>query len=369
MRFLTAGESHGPCVVAVVEGFPAGVPIDVEAINRDLARRQMGYGRGGRMQIEHDEAEILSGVIGGRTIGSPIAVRIANRDYANWEGRVHAPITMPRPGHADFAGSIKYGFRDTRLAAERSSARETAARAAVGSLARQLLSCFGIESGVHVVRIGAAALARRSVAFPELQAAEHSPVRCIDEVASQAMMAEIDRAQAAGDTVGGVFEVQVRGVPVGLGSYVHWDRRLDAKLAAALMSIPGIKGVEVGAGFACAEQWGSQVHDELFYDQERGYYRETNRAGGIEGGVSNGEVIVVRAAMKPIPTLRRPLRTADIRAGAPGAASVQRGDTCAVPAAAVVGELATLTVIAQEFLAVFGGDSLEEIEQRWRRLQ
>ena len=369
MRFLTAGESHGPCLVAIVEGFPAGFPIDVEQINRDLARRQKGYGRGERMQIEEDQIEILTGLVNGRTIGSPIAMRIANRDYPNWAGREHPPITLARPGHADFAGSVKYGFGDVRLAAERSSARETAARVAVGSLARQLLRHFGIEAAVHVLQIGSAALERSGVTFPELAAAEQSPVRCTDPEPSQAMMAEIERAKAAGDTLGGIFEIQIKGVPVGLGSYVHWDRRLDSRLAAALMSIPGIKGVEIGEGFAAAQKLGSQVHDELFYEHDRGYYRRTNRAGGIEGGMSNGEVIVIRAAMKPIPTLTRPLKTVDISSRQPAQASVQRSDTCAVPAAAVVGELAALTVIAQAFLEVFGGDSLKEIEQRWLQFQ
>lgn len=367
MRYLTAGESHGPCMVGIVEGFPAGVKIELAEINRDLARRQQGYGRSPRMEIEHDKVEILSGVVNGETIGSPIALRIVNRDYANWVGKEHPPITLPRPGHGDFAGCQKYDFTDTRLVSERSSARETAVRVAVGSLARQLLRHFGIEAGVHVVRIGAAAVEGRAVSFTELAKAEHSPVRCVDEKVAEAMIAEIDRAKAAGDTVGGVFEVQVKGVPVGLGSYVHWDRRLDARLAYALMSIPGIKGVEIGEGFASAAKRGSQVHDELFYELGRGYYRRTNRAGGIEGGMSNGEVIVVRAAMKPIPTLRQPLKTVDIRSRKPGLASVQRSDVCAVPAAAVVGELAVLTVIAQEFLRVFGGDSLKEIEKRWLR--
>jgi chorismate synthase len=369
MRFLTAGESHGPCLVGIVEGFPGGVPIDVEGINSDLARRQQGYGRGGRMAIERDQVEILTGLVNGETIGSPITLRIVNRDYPNWAGKEHPPITLPRPGHGDFAGSVKYRLSDTRLVAERGSARDTAMRVAVGSLARQLLKGFGIESGVHVVKIGGAALEERAVPFALLAQAESSPVRCVDKKASQAMLEEIDKARADGDTLGGIFEVQVKGVPVGLGSHAHWDRRLDGKLAWALMSIPGIKGVEIGDGFACAGRRGSQVHDELFYEPGKGYYRTTNRAGGIEGGMSNGEILVVRAAMKPIPTLQKPLRTVDIRSHEPGLASVQRSDTCAVPAAAVVGEMAILTVIAQEFLAVFGGDSLKEIEERWHRFQ
>lgn len=365
MRYLTAGESHGPCLVGIVEGFPAGVMLDVEVINRDLARRQQGYGRGARMQIECDRVDILTGLINGETIGSPITLRIENRDYPNWAGREHPPITLPRPGHADLAGSVKYGFNDVRRVLERSSARETAMRVAVGSLAKQLLSCFNIRSAVHVVQIGRAALWESVVPFEKLAAAEDSPVRCIEPEVAQSMMNEIDRAKEVGDTLGGIFEVQISGVPIGLGSHVHWDRRLDGLLAGSMMSIPGIKGVEIGLGFAAGGIYGSQVHDEILYDDARGYYRQTNRAGGIEGGMSNGEVITIRAAMKPIPTLMRPLRSVDILSKEPGDASVQRSDTCAVPAAAVVGEMTALTVIAQEFLRVFGGDSLKEIEKRW----
>lgn len=369
MRFLTAGESHGPCLVGIVEGFPAGVTIDVTAINQDLARRQQGYGRGGRMQIEQDEVQILTGLWNGVTIGSPITLQIINQDHANWAGKHHLPLTLPRPGHADFAGSLKYGFQDVRNVLERSSARETAMRVAVGSLAKQLLQKFGISSAVHVVRIGKAALTGGPWAFADLAKAEDSPVRCIDPEVSQAMIREIDGAKAQGDSLGGIFEIQIKGLPVGLGSYVHWDRRLDGKLAGALMSIPGIKGVEIGAGFAAAAEPGSEIHDELFYEEGRGYYRKTNRAGGIEGGISNGENIVLRAAMKPIPTLMRPLRSVDLVTKESGDASVERSDTCAVPAAAVVGEMVALTVITQEFLRVFGADSLEEMERRWSEFQ
>lgn len=369
MRFLTAGESHGPCLVGIVEGFPAGFRVDIEAINRDLARRQQGYGRGGRMQIERDEVQILTGLWNGVTLGSPITLQIINRDHANWAEREHQPLTLPRPGHADFAGAIKYRFQDVRHVLERSSARETAMRVAVGSLVKQLLQRFGIISAVHVVRIGRVSLTGGPWSFAELIRAEESPVRCIDPKVSETMMREIDAAKEQGDSLGGVFEIQIKGVPVGLGSYVHWDRRLDGKLAGALMSIPGIKGVEVGAGFAAAETPGSKMHDELFYEPGRGYYRTTNRAGGIEGGISNGEVIVLRAAMKPIPTLMKPLRSVDLVTSKPGSASVERSDTCAVPAAAVVGEMTALTVIAQEFLRVFGSDTLEELEKRWSEFQ
>ncbi len=374
MRIVTAGESHGKCLVGIIEGFPAHVPLDREQINYDLWRRQQGYGRGPRMAIEKDEIIILGGVRGGLTLGSPIAFQIKNRDYENWQGYLDPwgpiksgrEVEQPRPGHADLAGAVKYGFRDIRNVIERSSARETAVRVAVGSIAGQLLALFQIRAVSHVVSIGQVQLKERVSDFSALETADESVVRCVDPAVTEEMVQEIRRAEREGDSLGGIFEIRITGVPIGLGSYVHWDRKLDGKLAQALMSIQGIKGVEIGDGFQSAKNRGSQTHDPIFFSQEQGYYRLTNHCGGIEGGVSNGEDIVIRCAMKPIPTLTKPLETVNIRTKEPALAGVERSDTCAVPAASVVGEMVALTVIAQEFLAVYGADTLEGIKKRWK---
>lgn len=370
LRYLDAGESHGQGLMAVVEGMPAGVPLQVEKINVDLRRRQGGYGRGGRMKIERDQVKILSGIRGGLTLGSPIGLLIENRDWANWQGLFHPspgktwePLFRPRPGHADLAGGLKYGQRDLRNILERASARGTAVRVAVGAVAKALLAQFDIQIASHVLSIGGV-MALPPSSKEDILGADQSPVRCADPKASQEMMGAIDEARKAGESLGGIFEVIAWGVPVGLGSHVHWDRRLDSRLAAAMMSIQGIKGVELGRGFEAAFLMGSQVHDEIHYD--RGYLRRTNNAGGVEGGISNGEPIVVRAAMKPIPTLYRPLKSVDTLSKERVEASIERSDICAVPAAAIVGEAATAWVLAQSFLEKFGGDSLDEIKRNYR---
>ena len=374
LRMLTAGESHGPSLVGIMEGFPAQVPLDVEAINYDLRRRQGGFGRGGRMGIERDQIEFLGGLRGSVTLGSPLAFLIHNKDYENWQASmdpVHPPlpggeVTKPRPGHADLSGALKYGFRDDlRPVLERSSARETAARVAMGSICAQFLSHFGITARSHVVAIGGVTLAHRDYSFKTLEAADQSDVRCIDEGTATSMRATIGEAQSMGDSLGGLIEVIIRGVPVGLGSYVQWDRKLDARLAMALMSIQGMKAVEIGAGLASANAKGSQFHDPILYSRERGFWRATNHAGGIEGGMSTGENLVVRVAMKPIPTLRQPLPTVDLGTLEPTTAMVERSDVCAVPAASVVAELVAVTVVADAFLEVYGSDHLEGIMARW----
>jgi len=391
LRFLTAGESHGPCLTAIVEGLPAGLAVDVEAINRDLARRQGGYGRGGRMKIEQDRVEVLGGVIAGRTTGAPVALRIENRDWANWRERWAAGdlprLSVPRPGHADYAGMVKYGLDDARPVLERASARETAARVAVGALARQLLAAFGIAVGSYVVEIGSGGATVPDLPPEELWAlAEASDVRCPDEQAAGRMRAAIDTARQAGDSLGGIFVVVATGIPVGLGSHVHWERRLDARLAAAVMSIPAIKGVEIGPAFENARRPGTQVHDEFEQVSESANQRvgesaslqvcksatgrfvpvtrTSNRAGGIEGGMSNGQPIVVRAAMKPIPTTVTPLRSVDLATGKPAETQYQRSDVCAVPAASVVGEAMVAWVLAGALIEKLGGDSLAEMRER-----
>jgi len=370
LRFLTAGESHGPCLIAIVDGIPAGLAIDAEAIDRELARRQGGYGRGGRMRIERDRVEILSGVIAGVTTGAPVGLRIENRDWENWRDRWQEndlpKLTVPRPGHADYAGMVKYGLDDARPVLERASARETAMRVAVGSLAKQLLSQFEIKIGSYVERIGAVTAAIPDLPVEELwERAEGSDVRCPDANAAAQMRAAIDAARESGDTLGGVFTVVATGVPIGLGSHVQWDRRLDGVLARALVSIPAVKGVEIGDAFENAGRTGREVHDELFPDEEGNVTRVTNRAGGIEGGMSNGAPIVVRAAVKPIPTTLSPLRSVDLATGAAARTEYQRSDVCVVPAAAVVGEAMVAFVLADALLEKFGGDSLAEITARW----
>ncbi len=368
LRLLTAGESHGKGLAAVLEGLPADVPITADAIAHELARRRQGYGRGGRQKIEADSFEILAGVRHGRTLGSPVAVTIANvefeqkyRTLMSAEGEVDpsARLTRPRPGHADLVGAQKYGFDDIRNVLERASARETAARVAAGAFCKAFLGGLGIEVLSHVVRIGKVRAPARIPTPAEGPAVDRSPVRCADEDASRAMVAEIDRVRKAKDTLGGVFEVLAYGLPPGIGSYVHWDRKLDARLAAALMSIQSVKGVEVGDGFATAARVGSKAHDEIVLRGGR-LARSSARAGGIEGGMSTGQPIRVRAAMKPFSTVPKPLRTVDLRTREPAVAIKQRTDVCAVPAGGVVGEAVVAFVLADAVLEKFGGDSLPE---------
>jgi chorismate synthase len=373
LRFLTAGESHGPCLTAIVEGLPAGLDVDVEAINRDLARRQGGYGRGGRMKIERDKVEIQGGVLGGKTTGAPISLRVENRDWANWREHWAAgdlpKLTVPRPGHADYAGMVKYGLDDARPILERASARETAARVAVGALAKLLLAEFDVAVGSVVAEIGGVVAQVPDLAWSELWTlAEASDVRCPDEAAAAKMREAIDAAREAGDSLGGVFVVAATGLPVGLGSHVQWDRRLDARLAQAVMSVPAIKGVDIGSAFENARLPGTQVHDELKISncksQTANVARASNRAGGIEGGMTNGEPVVVRAAMKPIPTTVTPLRSVDLATGEEAATQYQRSDVCAVPAASIVGEAMVAWVLADALVEKLGGDSLAEMLER-----
>jgi chorismate synthase len=379
-RFTTAGESHGPALAAVVEGVPAGVPLAAEAIDAELRRRQGGYGRGGRMRIESDRAEILSGVRHGETLGSPVTLLVRNRDWENWTAAMspspvdHADddqamrrVFFPRPGHADLVGALKYDRADARDILERASARETAARVAAGAVAKALLGAVGITVGSHVVALGGVVAQRADELPEELNAAsDPSPVRCLDAEAEGRMIDAIDAAKAAGDTLGGVVEVVARGVPAGLGSHVAWDRKLDGRLAGALMSIQAIKGVEVGLGFEAAARPGSRVHDAIVLDgsaQGGGYGRVGNNAGGLEGGITTGQPLVVRAAMKPISTLMTPLRTVDLRTGEPAEAVRERSDVCAVPAAGVVAEAMVALVLAAALLEKVGGDSLAEVRR------
>jgi chorismate synthase len=373
-RFLTSGESHGECLTAVIDGIPAGLALTEEHINEDLARRQRGYGRGGRMKIERDQAHISAGVRWGVTLGSPITLTIQNRDWENWKSTMAAgapppgapakAVTRPRPGHADLAGAMKYGHHDIRNVLERSSARETTARVAVAGVARRLLSEFGIAILSHVTEIGGIRVGALALPWDEIRArAEASEVRCADAGAEQAMIEAIDKAKAAGDTLGGVFEVVALGCPVGLGSYVQWDRKLDGMLAQAFCSIHAIKGAEIGLGFEAARRPGSAVHDEILFDADAGFQRGSNSAGGLEGGVTNGQPVIVRAAMKPISTLRKPLRSVDVATKEAVEAVVERSDVCAVPAAGVVGEAMMAITLARAFLEKFGGDSIDEIRR------
>ena len=370
LRFLTAGESHGPGLTAIVEGIPAGLPLSAEDINSQLGRRQRGVGSGGRMAIERDTAKLTAGVLKGTTTGGPLAVHIGNRDWANWRDRDVEPMAVPRPGHADLTGALKYGYRDLRLALERASARETAARVAVGAICRRLLDEFGIVIGSYVVQIGSvSASLADDLTYPERFArAEENDVRCPDVIAAEAMQASVGEAAAAGDTLGGVFEVVALGLPPGLGSYAHWDRRLDARLIMAVGSIPAIKGVEIGPAFANAGRRGTEVHDEVFVENGR-LVRRTNRAGGLEGGVTNGQPVVVRAAMKPIATTLTPLRSVDLVTGRPASTRYERSDICAVARAAVVGEAMVAFVLAEALLEKLGGDSLSEIMPRFAALK
>lgn len=374
LRYLTAGESHGPALLTIIEGMSAGLYLTADYVNRQLVRRQGGYGRGSRQNIEADRVEILSGVRGGFTLGSPIALKISNRDWVNWNKIMAAGpeanleervVTRPRPGHADLAGALKYQHGDIRNVLERSSARETAARVAAGSVARRLLEELGIEVAGQVLRIGSVAV-QPDESPPEVisDKVEASPVRCAEKEGSAAMVAAIDRAREAGDSLGGVFEIRVHGVPPGIGSCVHWDRRLDGRLAGAVMSIQAIKGVEIGIGFAAAGLAGSAVQDEIFYSEGRGFYRKTNRAGGIEGGMTNGEPVVVRAAMKPIPTLKKPLRSVDLKTKEEVLAAYERSDVCAVPAACVIAEAVVAWEMARSVLEKFGGDTVKEVKER-----
>ncbi|HTR20767.1 MAG TPA: chorismate synthase [Gemmatimonadales bacterium] len=369
-RFTTAGESHGRGLVALVEGLPAGLRVSAERVNAELKRRMGGYGRGARMKIESDQIEWLAGVRAGETIGAPVAMLIWNRDWEHWQD-VMAPegepgterrrqVTRPRPGHADLAGALKYDRADARDILERASARETAARTACGALGKLLLGEFGVEIGSHVVELGGVSAKHRTpLPAPLNPAADASPVRCLDAEAEREMIARIDAAKAAGDTLGGVVEVVARGLPVGLGSHASWDRKLDGRLAQALMSIPAVKGVELGLGFAAARRKGSEVHDEIL----PGFTRGSNRAGGTEGGMTTGEALVCHVAMKPISTLMTPLQTVDLRTGAPAQAQSERSDVTAVPALGVIAEAMVALVLTEAWLEKFGGDSLAELRR------
>jgi chorismate synthase len=382
IRYLTAGESHGPQLSAIIEGLPAGLKISEASINADLARRQGGYGRGGRMQIETDTIEILSGVRWGETIGSPVTLAIRNRDWENWKDKMSANesardekirVTRSRPGHADLAGVMKYRHRDVRNVLERSSARETAARVAVGAVAKSLLAEFGIQVLGYVSAIGSIKAESNDISMNNIKEITlQSDFYTFDSAAESRMRTLVDRARESGDSVGGVIEVTVSGVPIGLGSHVHWDRKLDARIAMAVMSVQAIKGVEIGMGFESAARPGSLVHDEIYYDSSRisrgdlsGYYRKSNNAGGIEGGITNGEPVVIRAAMKPIPTLYKPLMSVDLSSHESIEATVERSDVCAVPAATVVIEAVVAIEIANAFLEKFGADSLEELRTNY----
>jgi chorismate synthase len=380
LRFETAGESHGECLVATLTGLPAGIPISLAAINHELWRRQQGYGRGGRMKIETDQVEIVAGVRHSHTIGSPVALLIRNRDWQNWTqalpvedvagGEEHRkPVTRPRPGHADLAGAIKYNFHDARYVLERASARETAARVAVGALAKALLAAFGIEVLSHVIAVGHAWL-ERAAAWEEIVALSLKKevlLGCVDSETEARMKEVVDEAYRTGDTVGGVFEVRAHGVPPGLGSHITWDSRLDGRLAQAIVSMQAVKGVEVGFAQEGAVSFGSKVQDTIHYDREaRRFTRGANRAGGLEGGITNGEDVVVRGFLKPISTLRRPLESVDLETRAPALAAYERSDVAVVPAAGVIGEAMVAIVLAQAFLEKFGGDSLAETQRNYQ---
>ena len=374
-RFFTSGESHGQALVSIIEGFPANVSVDVSFINTELKRRMGGYGRGARMKIESDQIEILAGVRHGYTLGSPIAFVIRNRDWVNWvgtmspepdpEGAKKRRVTRPRPGHADLVGALKYQFQDMRNVLERSSARETTSRVGVGGFAKLLLKELGIVVYSHIISIKDVHLSDQGleeVSSDLIPQIESSEMRCSDPSLDEAMKKAVDQAIEKGETVGGTFEVRATGVPPGLGSYVHWDRKLDGQLAQAIMSINAIKGVEVGSGLD-SDPYGSQFHDEIFYDDEaRRFYRKTNHAGGIEGGTSNGEEIIVRGIVKPIPTLRQPLMSVDFESKEPFKAQYERSDTCIVPAAGVIGEAMVGIVLAQAVQEKFGGDTIQEIQ-------
>jgi len=375
IRFLTAGESHGKGVVVILEGVPSQLPVSADDINFELARRQRGYGRGGRMLIEKDQVEILSGIRRGFTLGSPITLFIKNKDYENWERimspdateeNIGNPLRRPRPGHADLAGGVKYNQRDLRNILERASARETTARVAGGAVAKKFLKTFGILVQSHVVQLGNISSQATFFSYKNLSLkADKSTVRMIDKKAEKAAIGLIDLAKQKGDTLGGIFEVVATGVPVGLGSHIQWDRKLDGRLAQAIMSLQAIKGIEIGRGFENALKFGSKVHDEIGYKKNKGFYHYTNNAGGIEGGISNGEAIIVRVAKKPISTLRKPLRSINIETKKEIKAAYERSDVCALPAASVIGEALCAWVIADAFLEKIGGDFMAEVQARF----
>ncbi|MEK4175520.1 chorismate synthase [Aeribacillus sp. FSL K6-1305] len=384
MRYLTAGESHGPQLTTIIEGVPAGLPLTEEDINIELARRQKGYGRGRRMQIEKDQVQILGGVRHGETLGSPIALVVENKDFAHWtkimgaepiseseKAEMKRKITRPRPGHADLVGAIKYGHRDMRNVLERSSARETTVRVAAGAVAKKILSELGIQVAGHVIEIGGVRAQKLDYStLAELkEKTENSPVRCLDENAAQQMMKAIDEAKEKGDSIGGIVEVIVEGMPPGVGSYVHWDKKLDAKIAQAIVSINAFKGVEFGLGFEAGRSFGSEVHDEILWSEEKGYYRKTNNLGGFEGGMTTGMPIVVRGVMKPIPTLYKPLQSVDIDTKEPFLASIERSDSCAVPAASVVAEAVVAWEVAKAIVEQFGLDRIDLIRENIERMK
>jgi chorismate synthase len=381
LRMTTAGESHGPGLTCIVEGLPAGLAIEREAIDRDLRRRQLGHGRGGRMKIEQDAAVVTAGVRHGATLGGPVALQVANRDYANWEERMSpwpvsdgahpiSEVHLPRPGHADLVGTWKYGQSDVRNILERASARETAARVAGGALAKAFLAALGAEVRSHVVQIASVRAPARepgqALVLADFAVVDDSPVRCLDAEASRAMVAEIDALRKANESLGGVFEVQAFGLAPGLGSHVSWEGRLDGRLGMAILSIQALKGVSIGEAFQIAGVPGSHAHDEIFFSEQRGYYRETNRAGGLEGGMTTGEPLIVRGAMKPLPTLTKPLRSVDIATRQPAEALRERTDSCTVPAAAVVGEAMVALVLADAYRRKFGGDHIDDVRHALR---
>lgn len=379
LRFFTAGESHGQALVAWISGLPAGVPVDVEFVNAELHRRQLGYGRGGRQKIEKDRADLLAGVRHGHTIGAPIAIRIENRDWPNWEKAMpvedsegaedaRRPLTAPRPGHADLAGALKFDFHDARYVLERASARETAARVAAGALAKLYLRQFGTEVLSHVIGVGSVLLERIAPWEEIVRVCGNldSPLRCVDAATEARMKAEVDGALRAGDTVGGVFEVVAHGMPPGLGSHAQWDEKLDGRLARAVMCIQAVKAVEIGEGIAASHSHGSQIQDEIHYDAARKRFtRSSNHAGGLEGGITNGEDVVVRGYLKPISTLRTPLETADLKTKESVKAAYERSDICVVPAAGVAGEAMVALVLAEAYAEKFGGDSLFEAKRNY----
>jgi chorismate synthase len=372
LKFTTAGESHGPGLVAIVEGLPAGLELDRDALDREMARRQLGHGRGGRMKIESDAVEVRSGIRHGRTLGSPIAVLVANRDYPNWEERMNPwPVEaeveeshLPRPGHADLAGALKFGHTDVRNVLERASARETAARVAAGSLAKGFLAALGVSVHSHVIQIASVSAPERDDLSPEdFAQVDESPVRCLDPGASEAMVAEIDRLRKENESLGGKFEVRAFGVVPGIGSHVSWNEKLDGRLAQAVCSIQSVKGVSLGEAWEVAGGPGSEAHDEIFWSEKMGWHRETNRAGGLEGGMTNGEPLVVKAAIKPISTLTQPLRSVDTETKEPAEAMRERTDSTVVPAAAVVGEAMVALVLAAAYREKFGGDHIDDVRQ------
>jgi chorismate synthase len=376
LRLITAGESHGPGLTCVVEGLPAGLQIAPEDLNEDMARRQLGHGRGGRMKIERDAAEVTAGIRHGRTLGGPIALQVANRDYANWEERMNpwpvdeevAEVHLPRPGHADLVGTQKYKQSDVRNILERASARETAARVAGGALCKSFLTALGVEVRSHVVQIASvhAPERDRELTLEDFAEVDDSPVRCLDAETTRAMVREIDDLRKANESLGGVFEVQAFGLVPGLGSHVSWEERMDGRLAMAICSIQAVKGASIGDAFKIAGLPGSLAHDEIYYSSERGFYRESNHAGGLEGGMTNGMPLIVRGAMKPLPTLTKPLRSVDTATHEPAQALRERTDSCTVPAAGVVGEAMVAFVLADAYRRKFGGDHIDDVREALR---